>query len=145
MRMTSLDRPVLNETARRIVDGPNLSVLATTDADGKAQTSVIFVKRVGDDILFSTIKGRRKTINMSRDPRVNLLVQALPVVGPDYTTISGIVEFANDPDGSFHQEMYDLHMGGATRPLEPGVERLTVRIVPTRIYLPPVYDPGADT
>ena len=61
--MTDLDHPFLNEAVRYILDGPHLSVLATIDPDGKPQTSVIFVKRDGDDILFSTIKGRRKTIN----------------------------------------------------------------------------------
>jgi PPOX class probable F420-dependent enzyme len=135
--MTSIDHPVLNEAVRRIVDGPHLSVLATTDADGKAQTSVIFVKREGDDILFSTIRGRRKTTNMVRDPRVNLLVHSLPVGGPDYATISGTVELSDDPDGSFHQEVYDIYMGGATPPPEPGAKRVIVRIVPRQVYLPP--------
>jgi PPOX class probable F420-dependent enzyme len=139
-----LNAPVLNDTVRRIVDGPHLSVLATTDADGKAQTSVIFIKREGDHIVFSTIKGRRKTTNMYRDPRVNLLVHGLPVLGPDYATISGSVELADDSDGSFHQQMYDIHMGGATPPPEPGVQRVIVRIVPRAVYLPPAYDPGAD-
>jgi PPOX class probable F420-dependent enzyme len=136
--MTNLDHPALNKFVRRIVDGPHLSILATTDADGKAQTSVIFVKRDGDHILFSTIKGRRKMVNMGRDPRVNLLVQSLPVLGPNYFTVSGTVELIDDPDGSFHQEMYDLHMGGATPPPEPGAERIIVRIVPRQVYLPPV-------
>jgi PPOX class probable F420-dependent enzyme len=134
--MTNLNQPILNETVRRILDGPHLSVLATTDADGKPQTSVIFVKRDGDDILFSTIKGRRKTVNMNRDPRVNLLVHGLPVVGPAYATISGTVELTDDPDGAFHDEMYGMHMGGATPPPEPGAQRVIVRIVPQRIYAP---------
>ena len=134
--MTDLDHPILNATVRRILDGPHLSVLATTDADGKAQTSVIFVKRDGDGILFSTIKGRRKTVNMGRDPRVNLLVHALPVTGPHYATISGSAEITDDPDGAFHQEMYDIHMGGATPPPEPGAQRVIVRVAPRRVYLP---------
>jgi PPOX class probable F420-dependent enzyme len=135
--MTHIDHQVLNETVRRHVDGPHLSILATTDADGKPQTSVIFIKREGDDILFSTIRGRRKTTNMGRDSRVNLLVQSLPVLGPNYATISGTVELLDDPDGSFHQEMYDIHMGGATPPPEPGAERVIVRIHARRVYLPP--------
>jgi PPOX class probable F420-dependent enzyme len=134
--MTHINHQVLNETVRRLVDGPHLSVLATTDADGKPQTSVIFVKREGDDILFSTIRGRRKMTNMGRDPRVNLLVQSLPVLGPNYATISGTVELLDDPDGSFHQQMYDIHMGGATPPPEPGAERVIVRIHARRVYLP---------
>jgi hypothetical protein len=35
---------------------------------------VIFVKRDGVTVVFSTIKGRLKTRNMARDPRVSLLV-----------------------------------------------------------------------
>ena len=136
MGMTRLD-----DTTRTILDGPHLSVLATTNTDGQAQTSVIFVVRDDDDILFSTIRGRRKTTNMLRDPRVNLLVHSLPVsIGTStYATVSGSVELTDDPDGSFHQVLYDVHMGGATPPPEPGAERLIVRIRPERIYHLPPY------
>jgi PPOX class probable F420-dependent enzyme len=142
--MTYIDHPILNETVCRIIDAPHLSVLATTDADGKAQTSVIFIKREGNQILFSTIKGRRKTTNLARDPRVNLLVHSLPIVGPNYATISGVVELIDDPDGSFHQVMYDIYMGGATPPPEPGARRVTMRITPSQVYLPPAYNPDDD-
>jgi PPOX class probable F420-dependent enzyme len=141
--MTELDHPLVNQAVRHILDGPHLSVLATIDPDGKPQTSVIFVKQDGDHILFSTIKGRRKTTNMSLDPRVNLLIHGLPVDrpndagdGPNYATISGSVQLADDPHGAFHEEMYDLHMGGAAPPPEPGAQRVTARIVPERIYVP---------
>ena len=138
--MTRLDNPVLTDAVRQILDGRHLSVLATTNADGQAQTSVIFVKRDGDDILFSTVKGRRKTTNMLRDRRVNLLLHRLPVddAASTYATISGTAELTDDPDGSFHQVMYDIHMGGATPPPEPGAERLIVRIRPQKVYQPPL-------
>jgi PPOX class probable F420-dependent enzyme len=137
--MTQLDNPVLTDAVRQILNGPHLSVLATTNADGSPQTSVIFVAQEGDDILFSTIKGRRKTTNMLRDPRVNLLVHTLPVEadGSSYATISGTVELTDDPHGSFHQVMYDIHMGGATPPPEPDAERLIVRITPQTVYVSP--------
>jgi PPOX class probable F420-dependent enzyme len=141
--MTDLEHPLLNHAVRHILDGPHLSVLATVDPDGTPQTSVIFVKRDGDHLLFSTIKGRRKTTNMSRDPRVNLLIHGLPVDrpnyagnGPNYATVSGSVQLTDDPHGAFHEEMYDLRMGGAAPPPEPGAQRVTVRIVPQRIYVP---------
>lgn len=139
--MNELDSRVLTDEVRQILDGPHLSVLATANADGQPQTSVIFVKREGDDILFSTIKGRRKTTNMQRDPRVNLLVHRLPVgsEGTPYAAISGTVELTDDPDGSFHQVMYDIHMGGATPPPEPGAERLIVRLKPQKVYVMPPY------
>jgi PPOX class probable F420-dependent enzyme len=124
------------EAARQILGGPHLSVLATTNADGSAQLSVIFVKPDGGDILFSTIGGRRKTANMLRDPRVTLLLHSLTAAATDsaYATVYGTAEVIDDPDGAFHQVMYDLHMGGATPPSEPGAHRLIVRIRPYRAY-----------
>jgi hypothetical protein len=78
-----------------------------------------------------------------RDPRVNLLVHTLPIndAWSTYASISGTVELTDDPDGSFHQVMYDHHMGGATPPPEQAAKRLIVRIVPQKIYIPSPY-PG---
>jgi PPOX class probable F420-dependent enzyme len=129
------------QAAIRILSGAHLAVLSTTNPDGSPQASVILVKPDGDDVLFSTIKGRRKTANMQRDPRVNLLVHSLPAAGEEitYAALSGTAELTGDPEGAFHQVMYDLHMGGATPPPEPGAERLIVRLRPNHIYAPPSY------
>lgn len=128
------------QVAGRILAGPHLSVLATTNADGSAQMSVIFVKPDGDDILFSTIEGRRKTTNMQRDPRVTLLLHSLPTgTLSAYATVRGTVELTDDPDGSLARVMYDLYMGGATPPPEPGAHRLIVRVRPQRAYAPFPY------
>jgi len=131
--MTTLD-----DTVSTILAGRHLAVLATTNPDGHSQTSVIFVMAEGDDILFSTIQGRRKTTNMLRDPRVNLLLHSLET--NTYATIYGRVTMTADPDATFHQVMYDLYMGGATPPPEPGAERLIVRITPQRVYVRPRYE-----
>jgi PPOX class probable F420-dependent enzyme len=118
-----------------------LSVLSTINPDGSPQSSVILVKPDGEDVLFSTIKGRRKTANMQRDSRVSLLVHSLPGAAGEitYAAISGTVELADDPEAAFHQVMYDLHMGGAPAPTEPGAERLIVRLRPDHIYAPPAW------
>jgi PPOX class probable F420-dependent enzyme len=139
--MTPTANHTLPDAVCDILAGPHLSVLATTNPHGEPQTSVIFVTQEEDDILFSTIKGRRKTINMLRDPRVNLLVHRLPLgdTYPPYATISGAVDLVDDPDGSFHQVMYNIHMGGATPPPEPDAERLIVRMRPDKVYIPPLY------
>jgi PPOX class probable F420-dependent enzyme len=130
------------KVAKQILEGPHLSVLATTNPDGSAQMSAIFVKPDGEDILFSTIEGRRKTRNMLRDPRVTLMLHSVSDASRSaYATIHGTVEITDDPDGSFHQVMYDLHMGGATPPAEPGAHRLIVRIRPRHTYAPFPYAP----
>jgi PPOX class probable F420-dependent enzyme len=129
------------QTAQRILSGPHLAILSTINPDGSPQASVIFVKPEGDDVLFSTIKGRRKTENMLRDTRVSLLVHSLPTGDGEFTyaVLSGPVELTDDPEGAFHQVMYDLHMGGAPAPVEPGAERLIVRLRTERVYAPPAY------
>ena len=129
------------QAASQILAGPHLAVLATTNTDGSVQMSAIFVKPDGDDILFSTIEGRRKTANMRRDPRATLLLHSLAASATDgaYATIHGTVEFTDDPGGAFHQVMYDLYMGGGTPPAEPGAHRLIVRVRPQRAYAPPPY------
>jgi PPOX class probable F420-dependent enzyme len=129
------------QAAAHVLSGPHLSILSTTNLDGSPQSSVILVKPDGDDVLFSTIKGRRKTTNMQRDPRVSLLVHGLPGGEGEitYAVISGPVELTDDPAAAFHQVMYDLHMGGAAAPVEPGAERLIVRLRPTHIYAPPSF------
>ena len=48
----------LSEATIRLVDGKNYAVLATVNPDGSPQTSVVWVGRDGDDLLFSTVEGR---------------------------------------------------------------------------------------
>jgi PPOX class probable F420-dependent enzyme len=127
----------LNEAAREVLDGPHFAVLATSNADGRPQSSVIFVKREGDTVVFSTIKGRLKTRNMARDPRVSLLV--VDKEKGRYVEIRGSVEITDDPEKRLLYEMYDRYMGSTPPPPEPDAERLIVRIRPDKLYqFPPM-------
>jgi PPOX class probable F420-dependent enzyme len=122
----------LNDVAREVLDGSHIAAIATSNSDGRPQSSVIFVKRDGDSVVFSTIKGRLKTRNMARDPRVSLLV--IDKERGRYVEIRGTVEITEDPEKRLLYEMYDRHMGGTTPPPEPDAERLIVRITPQKVY-----------
>jgi PPOX class probable F420-dependent enzyme len=119
----------LNHLAREVLDGPHIAAIATSNADGRPQSSVIFIKRDGDTVVFSTIKGRLKTRNMARDPRVSLLVA--DTRQPRYLEIRGTVDITEDPEKRL---LFDRHMGGAAPPPEPDAERLIVRITPVKVY-----------
>ncbi|MGK8520245.1 PPOX class F420-dependent oxidoreductase [Nocardia asteroides] len=125
----------LDETVRTLIDGPHAAVLATANADGRPQSSVIFVDHDGDTLLFSTIAGRLKTRNMTRDPRVSLLV--LSRADGRYVEVRGRVEITDDPDKTLLTAMYAKYMGGATPPPEPEARRLIVRVYPERVYVFP--------
>jgi PPOX class probable F420-dependent enzyme len=124
---------ILNDSARDVIDGPHVAVLATSNGDGRPQSSVIFIKRDGDTVLFSTIKGRLKTRNMTRDPRVSLVVVDKNNAGR-YVEIRGTVDITDDPDKTLMYEMYDRYMGGATPPPEPDAHRLIVRITLEKLW-----------
>jgi PPOX class probable F420-dependent enzyme len=127
----------LNDIAREVLDGPHIAAIATSNADGRPQSSLIFVKRDGDTVVFSTIKGRLKTRNMARDPRVSLLV--VDKGQNRYLEIRGRVELTDDPEKRLLYEMYDRYMDGIAPPPEPNAERLIVRITPQKVYqFPPV-------
>ncbi len=127
----------LDDTVRALIDGPHAAILATSNADGRPQSSVIFVDYDGETLLFSTIKGRLKTRNMQRDPRVSLLV--LSKTTGRYAEVRGRVEITEDPEKTLSHRMYAKYMDGATPPPEPDAERLIVRITPEKLY---VFPPG---
>jgi len=126
-----------DDVTRDVLDGPHIAAIATSNAEGRPQPSVIFVKRDGDSVVFSTIAGRLKTRNMARDPRVSLLV--IDKEKGRYVEIRGTVEITDDPEKRLLYEMYDRYMDGAAPPPEPDAERLIVRITPQKLYqFPPV-------
>src|SRR5215207_828308 len=84
-----------DDVTRDVLDGPHIAAIATSNAEGRPQSSVIFVKRDGDSVVFSTIAGRLKTRNMARDPRVSLLV--IDKEKGRYVEIRGTVEITDDP------------------------------------------------
>jgi PPOX class probable F420-dependent enzyme len=131
----------LDDRARELLDGRPLTTLTTINASGQPQSTIVFVRRDGDTVLFSTIKGRVKTRNMVRDPRVTLLV--LNTADGRWVEIQGTVRIDEDPQKVLLHEMYERFMNGATPPPEPTAERLIVRVTPTRVFtFPPEVATG---
>ena len=63
----------LTEDVRPLFQAPVFVVLNTINPNGMPQSSVVWAKVDGDQVVISTIRGRRKTKNMERDPRISLL------------------------------------------------------------------------
>jgi PPOX class probable F420-dependent enzyme len=123
--------PPLPQRAREMFEGPNFATVATLQPDGRPQTSVVWVRADGDDVLFSTIKGRRKYENMIRDPRLSVLV--FDAADPySYTEIRGTAEITDDPDARLIEELSQKYTG---RPFgdRPGEQRVIVRVRPDHV------------
>jgi PPOX class probable F420-dependent enzyme len=125
----------LPERARELFDAPNHATVATIEPDGRPQSSVVWVRTDGDDILFSTIKGRRKHANLTRDPRVSVLVFD-PADPYTYAEVRGAAVITDDPAAELIEELA-LKYTGESFGIRPGEERVIVRVSPDRVV---VYD-----
>ncbi len=101
----------LPDFARDLLDRPTYATVASLERDGAPQLSVVWVKRDGDDVLFSTLAGRHKTRNWERDARAALL--AFDPDEPErYVELRGRVTVIDDPGGSLIRELAEKYTGG---------------------------------
>jgi PPOX class probable F420-dependent enzyme len=118
----------LNDEIRRLLDGRHFAAMATINPDGGPQTSAMWVGRDGDDVLFSTLAGRRKHRNLLRDPRVSVTI--LDSDDPyNYVELRGTVTFTEDVGRRFDTALSQAYDGKDPDPDPPEAVRLIGRIV----------------
>lgn len=122
----------LNDTIRAIVDGKNFATVATVNPDGSPQSSVVWIARDGDDLLFSTTRGRRKERNLARDPRVSITLfdREDPY---QYAEVRGTVTMTEQDGRALIDELSKKYRG-RDYPQEPeGTVRVVVRLTPQKV------------
>ncbi len=122
----------LSDLAKRLVDGRTFAVVSTINPDGAPQSSVVWVKRDGDDVLFSTIRGRRKTRNMERDPRVGVTLYD-PADPYRYVEVRGTVSLTEEGGPELIQELSRKYDGMPFQEGRPDNVRVVVRVTPARV------------
>ena len=119
--------------ARELLDSPEVAVVTTLNPDGSPQSSVVWVSRDGDDILFNTAKGRAKPRNLERDDRVSVVMY--PKDNPySYLEVRGTATLEDDPEAAMIHALSRKYLGKDYPWLSPGEERVTVRITPTKVH-----------
>ena len=117
----------LNPEIRRLLDGRHFAVLATIIPDGGPQTSAMWVGRDGDDVLFSTVAGRRKHRNVVGDPRASVTV--LDSDDPyNYVELRGRATLEEDVGRVFDTGLSQKYDGKDPDPDPPGAVRLIIRM-----------------
>lgn len=82
----------LQEHVRAFLKEPHFGVLATINADGTPQQTVVWYDLDGDDILMNTRAKRVKDGNLRRDSRASLCVSN----GYSFVTLEGVVDLNDD-------------------------------------------------
>jgi PPOX class probable F420-dependent enzyme len=123
---------VLSDAARELLDGKNFASIATIGPDGAPQASVVWVRRDGDTVLFSTTATRQKARNLAREARV--AVSIFDLANPYHSLeIRGRAELTDDSELTLPTELSRKYLGEDPPPEPAGSERLVVRIVPEKV------------
>lgn len=122
----------LTDAARRLLDGRSFATVATVNPDGQPQTSVVWVARDGDAVLFSTTASRQKARNLRRDPRISIML--FDSEDPYRTVeIRGTAELVEDKAKALSKTLNHKYLGQDPAPEPEDVIRLIVRVVPNTI------------
>src|SRR3954469_8105363 len=117
----------LPDRATTLLDSPEFATVATLEPDGRPHLSVVWIGRDGDEVLFSTTRGRRKTLNLERDPRITILVY--PKDDPySYLEGRGTAELVDDPQKAYIEEMSQKYLGKAYPWHSDDERRVVVRV-----------------
>ncbi|MDQ1738661.1 MAG: hypothetical protein QOE53_313 [Pseudonocardiales bacterium] len=123
----------LPELAKKLLDDANFVVVATSNTDGSPQTTVLWATYEGDELLLSTVQGRKKETNWLKDPRVSVLI--LDREDPyRYVEVRGAVSMSTEGGPQLIERLSQTYTGQSYTGDE-GTDhvRVVVRVQPTRV------------
>lgn len=123
----------LPERAKTLIDAPNFATFGTVNPDGSPQLTVHWIARDGDDILLSTVRGRKKERNLRVNTRVSV-----SMFDPDdpyaYFEVRGTATVTEEGGRELIDALHEKYRG--TRPYpwdKPGAVRVVVRVPPEHV------------
>lgn len=117
-------------------DSRAFATVATLLPDGRPHLTVVWIKRDGEDLLFSTTIDRQQGRNLARDPRVTVLIS--PPENPyTYAEIRGTATVTPDSTHELLNELSVKYTGQEYAAFNPASEkdgeRVVVRITPDKV------------
>lgn len=124
----------LNDDQKALVDEKHYATVTTLNPDGSPQTTVVWIDREDGNVLFNTARGRVKTRNLERDPRVSIAV--FDPASPFQRTlvVRGRAELIDEGADDHIDRLARKYTGQDRYPWRrDGERRVTVRVVPDRV------------
>ncbi|MCC3311907.1 pyridoxamine 5'-phosphate oxidase family protein [Nocardia africana] len=133
---------VMSETEiTEFLERSRIMTLASLGKNGTPHLTAMWYGLVDGEIWFETKAKSQKAVNLRRDPRVTVLVEA----GDTYDQLRGVsiegrAEIVEDPEALFKVgiSVWERYTGPYTEELRPMVEamlnkRIAIRVVPERV------------
>jgi PPOX class probable F420-dependent enzyme len=102
------------DEARAILESDALAHLVTSNADGSAQVSCVWVGLEGAEIVFASLGPRRKLDNIRRDPRVTLSMEGTEISGiglKEYLVVHGHARIEEGGGPELLQRLAHTYLG----------------------------------
>jgi PPOX class probable F420-dependent enzyme len=115
-------------------DAPEFAVIATILPSGRPHQAVVWVTRDGNDVLVSTVKGRRKHLNVEADPRCSVIVY--PKDNPySYVEVRGTAEVEDEGARELIDRLCQEYTGNDRYTADDGTDnvRIILRIHPEKV------------
>ena len=129
------DIKVISPEVAKLFEDKNLAFVATLMKDGSPQITPTWIDLVDGVIIVNTAEGRTKQKNVSRDPRVGILI--VDRNNPyNMVTIRGKVVEQTTTDADNHADkMAKKYLGVDKYPFAaPGEKRILLKIIPQKIF-----------
>jgi PPOX class probable F420-dependent enzyme len=102
------------DEARAILDSDALAHLVTTNPDGSAQVSCVWVGLEDAELVFASLGPRRKLDNIRRDPRVTLSMEGTEISGiglKEYLVVHGSARIEEGGGPELLQRLAHTYLG----------------------------------
>lgn len=127
--------PELPERAKAWLDAPTYVTLAVCSPDGQPQSTVHWVGRDGDDVLLSTVQGRKHERYLRANPRASVLL-----IDPDdpyhYLEVRGTAQLTTEGGRELIDHFAEKYRGLDSYPWDkPDAVRVVIRVPPEHVVL----------
>jgi PPOX class probable F420-dependent enzyme len=126
------------DEARAVLESDALAHLVTSNPDGSAQVSCVWVGLDGSEIVFASLGPRRKLDNIRRDPRVTLSLEGTEVSGiglKEYLVVRGSARIEEGGGPELLQRLAHTYLGPDVKfpPMDDPPPGVVVRIAVERL------------
>src|SRR5262245_41305706 len=119
----------LPDSPKNLLQDQAYGHVVTVGANGRPQTTMVWVDAEGDEVLFNTAEGRKKQQNLRRDPRVIVSVQDRN--NPQaYLIVHGTATITESGADAHIDKLAKRFLGAEKYPYrQPGEKRVIVRVL----------------